>query len=167
MGMKKIDLEDLSRSLGLALDSEEFAKHLDKNDTLQHLREQFHIPRTSDGREMTYLLGNSTGLQPKEARKLVLEDLEVWANRGNEGHFAHTFGRDWVTCDVAPLEPLSRLVGAQCIEELALMGTLTADLHLLMGAFYHPKRDSGRFKIVLEEHAFPSDHVRPPHSLFA
>ena len=38
------------------------------------------------------------------------------------------------------------------------MQTLTANLHLLMSAFYRPDI-KGRHKIILESKAFPSDHV--------
>lgn len=38
------------------------------------------------------------------------------------------------------------------------METLTANLHLLMSAFYKPDIN-GRHKIIIENPAFPSDHV--------
>lgn len=41
--------------------------------------------------------------------------------------------------------------------EVAVMGTLTANLHLLMASFYRPT--SEKYKIILEGKAFPSDHV--------
>lgn len=39
------------------------------------------------------------------------------------------------------------------------METLTANLHLLLSAFYKPDIN-GRHKIIIESQAFPSDHVR-------
>lgn len=40
------------------------------------------------------------------------------------------------------------------------MGSLTANIHLLMASFYKPTRE--RYKIVIESKAFPSDHVGVP-----
>lgn len=52
---------------------------------------------------------------------------------------------------------MAPIVGAQQ-SEVAVMQTLTANLHFLMAAFYHPN-PQGRHKILLESKAFPSDHV--------
>lgn len=41
--------------------------------------------------------------------------------------------------------------------EVAVMGTLTANIHLLMASFYRPTKEN--YKIILEGKAFPSDHV--------
>ena len=41
--------------------------------------------------------------------------------------------------------------------EVAVMGTLTANLHFLMASFYRPTKE--KYKIILEGKAFPSDHV--------
>lgn len=50
---------------------------------------------------------------------------------------------------------MSKIVGAQA-EEVAAMGTLTANLHLLLASFYKPTPT--KHKILLDWKAFPSDH---------
>lgn len=42
-------------------------------------------------------------------------------------------------------------------KEVACMGTLTTNLHLMMSTFYKPSSD--RYKILCEAKAFPSDQV--------
>ena len=51
---------------------------------------------------------------------------------------------------------MAPLVGAER-KSVAVMETLTANLHLLMASFYRPTEK--KFKIILEGKAFPSDHV--------
>ncbi len=54
---------------------------------------------------------------------------------------------------------MAPLVGAKA-EEVAVMETLTANLHFLMASFYQPTKE--RYKIIIEGKAFPSDHVGFP-----
>lgn len=57
---------------------------------------------------------------------------------------------------------MAPVVGAE-EAEVVVMQTLTANLHLLMSAFYRPNiNGTGRHKIILESKAFPSDHVMHP-----
>ena len=84
------------------------------------------------------------------------------------GHFFEHEGTTlppWLHIDDAAAEKIAPLVGAS-MSEVAVMETLTANLHLLMASFYKPTKE--KFKIILEGKAFPSDHVgRLPLVLFA
>ncbi|KAJ7046686.1 pyridoxal phosphate-dependent transferase [Mycena alexandri] len=103
----------------------------------------------------TYLCGNSLGPLSKRSSVLVQEELRVWGTCGVTGHFGtHPHGRGWVDfCDhITPL--FAELVGAN-EKEVACMGTLTANLHLMMDSFYKPTPE--RYKILCEARAFPSD----------
>ncbi|KZT11241.1 kynureninase [Laetiporus sulphureus 93-53] len=102
----------------------------------------------------TYLCGNSLGVLPRRARQLVEEELDVWATRGVEGHFDHPYDRDWVHIADGAIPAFAELVGAKELE-VACMGTLTANLNLLMNTFYRPTEE--RYKILCEARAFPSD----------
>lgn len=53
------------------------------------------------------------------------------------------------------------MVGAKS-SEVAAMGSLTGNIHLLLAGFYKPTEK--RYKVIMEGRAFPSDHVRPPIS---
>jgi kynureninase len=138
--------------LGFTLEA---AKELDKEDPLAWFREKFYVPLGSDGHsEKIYLCGNSLGLMPKATEKLINEELTVWKRKGVDGHFEHDFGRPWVTIDEPCLEPMAKIVGAKAME-IAIMGSLTSNLHLLMVSFYSPTPT--RYKIMMESNAFPSD----------
>jgi kynureninase len=58
-----------------------FAKQLDAADRLSYLRNQFHIPKDTNGNDWLYFTGNSLGLQPKSTKKYINQELEDWANR--------------------------------------------------------------------------------------
>ena len=62
----------------------------------------------------------------------------------------------WVDIDDQTNEAMAKIVGAQG-DEVAVMQTLTANLHFLMASFYRPTKE--RYKIIIEGKAFPSDHV--------
>ena len=50
----------------------DFARRLDRQDPLAHVRDRFHIPKTADGADEIYLCGNSLGLQPGNAADSVM-----------------------------------------------------------------------------------------------
>ena len=129
----------------------DFAKQLDKQDSLNHFRDKFYVP-IINGEECIYFTGNSLGLQPKTTHEYILNELEDWASFGVEGHFHAR--QPWLSYhEMFPLL-LTKIVGA-LPEEVVVMNQLTVNLHLLMASFYQPTKD--RFKIICEAKAFPSD----------
>src|SRR3977135_1009173 len=132
--------------------SEEFAQQLDAEDPLRQLREKFYLPLGKNGKPLIYFAGNSLGLMPKAARQVVEQELEDWAHLGVDAHLGAT--TPWYTYHEAVREPTARLVGAKPLEVIC-MNSLTVNLHLMMATFYRPTKS--RFKILMEEPAFPSD----------
>lgn len=132
--------------------TEAFAQQLDQNDPLRSYREQFHIPKHSDGSDILYFCGNSLGLQPKGVEAIIMQELKDWQALGVEGHFHAE--RPWMPYHEFFTEKLAKVVGA-LPEEVVVMNTLTTNLHLMMVSFYRPSEK--RYKIVIEGGAFPSD----------
>ena len=131
---------------------EEFARQLDAEDPLRHFREKFHLPLGKDGKPLIYFAGNSLGLMPKAARKIVEQELDNWAELAVDAH--HRAGTPWYSYHETLREPTARLIGAQPTEVIC-MNSLTVNLHLMLATFYRPTKS--RNKILMEEPAFPSD----------
>lgn len=129
----------------------EFAREADANDPLGKYRKQFIFPQHDD-RDVVYFTGNSLGLQPVGAKQALQQELNDWGKYGVEGHFDAK--NPWVSYHEWFAGPLSRLVGAQENEVVAMNG-LTVNVHLLLVSFYRPT--AKRFKILCEAKAFPSD----------
>lgn len=129
-----------------------YAKQQDKEDNLSYLREQFHIPKDTNGNDWLYFTGNSLGLQPKNTQKYIQQELDDWANYGVEGHFEAK--NPWIRYHEFLTESMAKIVGAKPLE-VVVMNTLTTNLHLLMVSFYQPTKT--KYKIVVESDAFPSD----------
>lgn len=158
--------------------STEYAEEQDRQDTLSHLRKEFHIPSRADIRSHTsidsaaddkepcsYLCGNSLGLQPTKTALYAREYLQTWATKGVYGHFTKSPGQTlppWVDVDERIAPDMAKIVGADK-GEIAVMQTLTANLHLALCSFYQPTKE--RYKIIIEGKAFPSDHVSLSHFL--
>ncbi|MCA0151798.1 kynureninase [Winogradskyella vincentii] len=130
----------------------DFALELDRNDKLSHFRNQFHIPKHTDGKDCIYLCGNSLGLQPRVTQSYINQELKDWAELGVEGH---VHGKNpWLSYHELLTDNMASIVGAKPIE-VVVMNTLTTNLHLMMVSFYKPTKK--RYKIVIEGDAFPSD----------
>lgn len=159
--------------MGMDSSSREYAEELDSQDPLKKLREEFIVPTRADlqrkgaeGRDALaegsdqpciYFCGNSLGLQPRRTLERVKEHLAAWATKAVTGHFAE-YGPNlpaFLHVDDVAAEMMAPIVGA-AQSEVALMETLTANIHLMLASFYRPTKD--KFRIILEGKAFPSDH---------
>ncbi|KAL2888040.1 Kynureninase 2 [Ceratocystis lukuohia] len=154
------------------------AQSLDDADSLGFMRDEFIIPTRDEiaskklpaaaftdsaeygsAPKSVYLVGNSLGLQPRRTRERISQYLDTWRTQGVQGHFKPLEGSPlptWLDVDDRAAEMIAPIVGAK-VDEVAVMQTLTANLHFLLCAFYRPQKD-GRHKILLESKAFPSDH---------
>lgn len=148
------------------------AQTLDKQDPLRRFRSEFIIPTLADLKRPTlskpedeaaspeciYLCGNSLGLQPRRAAKYVDVFLRQWSTKAVTGHFVEHSDSPLVPflhIDDAAAKLMAPIVGA-LESEVAVMGTLTANLHFMMASFYLPTKE--KWKIIFEGKAFPSDH---------
>jgi kynureninase len=128
-----------------------FAQWMDANDKLSGFRNEFHLLQKNN-KPVIYLCGNSLGLQPKNVKNAIEQELHDWATLGVEGHFK---GKNpWMYYHHFLTESAARLVGAKPIE-VVVMNNLTVNLHLMMVSFYRPTQK--RYKIMMEVSAFPSD----------
>jgi kynureninase len=131
---------------------ESFARVLDADDPLAGYRERFCIPQRADGEPAAYFCGNSLGLQPRGVRAALEQELEDWSRLAVDAHFR---GRTpWLSYHEVFRDSGARLVGAEP-GEVVMMNGLTANLHLMMVSFYRPT--DTRYKILIEDAAFPSD----------
>ncbi|RAQ63979.1 kynureninase [Aspergillus flavus] len=150
--------------------SKEYAASLDAADPLASFRDKFIIPSKANinskklakpglsSDPCIYFCGNSLGIQPKATAKYLEAQLDTWSSIGVSGHFVDLEGsplKQWQLLSEQAAASMSKIVGAQA-EEVAAMGTLTANLHLLLASFYKPTPT--KHKILLDWKAFPSDH---------
>nr|POF13167.1 kynureninase 1 [Quercus suber] len=138
--------------------TEAYAKQQDKEDPLRDFRDQFVIPTKGDltrdtlapatakqdgaNEQSIYLCGNSLGLQPSLTRRYFEQYLDTWATKGVHGHFTKINDSNlppWLNADDAVQGDMASIVGAQR-QEVAVMQTLTTNLHLMMASFYKPKQ---------------------------
>ncbi|APA12791.1 hypothetical protein SS1G_08223 [Sclerotinia sclerotiorum 1980 UF-70] len=148
----------------------EYAQSLDANDHMRRFRDQFIIPSKANikatklekpglsDESSIYFCGNSLGLQPKCVKEYLQAHLDTWSSIGVHGHF-----RDLEDSPLTQWQLLAEHASKQCApivgakaSEVAMMGTLTTNLHLLMASFYTPTPEKN--KIIMEWKAFPSDH---------
>ncbi|MCC7244261.1 MAG: kynureninase [Saprospiraceae bacterium] len=134
------------------VNSLEYAQNLDNADALAGFRQRFIFPQ-HEGQPALYFCGNSLGLQPDTVRAALHAELDQWGTYGVEGHFRGE--HPWMHYHKFLTPQAARLVGA-LPHEVVIMNTLTVNLHLMMVSFYRPVR-GGKYKIMMEAGAFPSD----------
>src|SRR5260370_10068680 len=118
---------------------EDFAQKLDTEDPLRHFREKFHLPLGKDGKPLIYFAGNSLGLMPKAARKIVEQELDNWAELAVDAH--HRAGTPWYSYHETLREPTARLIAAPP-NQVICMSSLTGNLHRRLARFYRPTDSS-------------------------
>ena len=133
-------------------------------DPLSHTKELFNIP---DG--LIHLGGHSLGPTYKGSVERVLYEYNVRNDLILGGHFASTHpaaegieerGRHWFDCDrnEKALDALCQMVGS-VKEEIVMGNSLTVNNVLMIQAFYMPKVQVGRYKILMMEHSFACDQA--------
>jgi kynureninase len=131
--------------------NEDFALKMDQEDILKDFRNEFLFPQ-HQGKNTIYFCGNSLGLQPKNSRKYILEELDDWNEFGVEGHMHAR--HPWFPYHEFLRTSTAAITGALA-HEVVVMNSLTTNLHLLMVSFYRP--DAKRYKIIFEKGPFSSD----------
>ena len=134
------------------MNSYKHSAQLDAADILKKYRQQFLFPKTASGQNKIYLCSHSLGLQPITTRDYVNKELQHWADYGVEGHFSGE--SPWLHYHENVTAGLAKLTGSLA-EEVVAMNSLTTNLHLLLISFYQPIKK--RYKILVEQGAFPSD----------
>lgn len=129
----------------------DFALRSDAEDALAPFKNEFHFPQ-KNGKDVIYFCGNSLGLQPRNVEAAIQAELDTWKQEAIGGYFG---GKNpWLFYQDYSKPTLAKIVGCQ-EKEVTVMNTLTVNLHLLMLSFYRPA--NGRYKIMMEAGAFPSD----------
>lgn len=165
--------ENQRHAFGSDANTPEYAKSLDAACPLHRFREEYIVPskanlKSTDISDLEtpadesdpgiYFCGNSLGLQPKRTVHYVTSYLNTWSHLNVHGHFRQIKNsplKPWQElCDQA--SHLSAPIVGALPSEVSMQSTLTINLHLLMASFYRPTPK--RNKILMEHHAFPSDH---------
>jgi kynureninase len=134
---------------GASLD---FAQSADETDPLRSFRARFAMPKDAQGRELLYFAGHSLGAMPLAVRDVLNEELDDWARFGVFGH--EEARRPWIPYHESLTAGLCALTGA-LPNEVVAMGSLTANIHMMLASFYRP--EGARRKILIEAGAFSSD----------
>ena len=122
----------------------EYALKMDDNDQLSYLKKEFLYGDGNDSKKI-YFCGNSLGLQHYSLKNKINKHLEQWKDLAVENHFSGDY--PWMDIQDKIKEKLKLFLG--CSEnEIAIMNSLTVNLHLMMVSFYKPSKT--RNKILIE-----------------
>jgi len=113
----------------------ESARELDREDELREFRDAFWIPQRPAGGDQVYLCGHSLGLQPRAAAAALESEMQRWRDLAVSGHFRGEPA--WIELGDKLAQSFAGLFGAEP-REIAVMNTLTVNLHLLMVSFFRP-----------------------------
>ncbi|EQD71818.1 Kynureninase [mine drainage metagenome] len=103
---------------------------------------------------LSYLCGHSLGPLVRSTRARIEEELGAWGRMGIGGYGKSPLPWMRYAHDLRPT--LARLVGARA-DEVAIMNSLTVNLHMLLARFYQPQ--GRRRKILIDAPVFPSDRM--------
>ena len=132
--------------------SEEYALHRDRELDLPLARDKYLLPTAPNGNPISYMAGNSLGLQPKSTKAAIDQELDSWATLAVRGH-SHG-AHPWMVFPSLLAQESAAIIGAKT-EEIVMMNSLTVNIHMLLASFYQPH--DRRRKIVIEDYAFSSD----------
>jgi len=117
-------------------------------------KSQFAIPRAGVGADGIYLCSHSLGLMPRSVRSAMIDQLDVWASMGVDGHFRAV--DPWIDFNLNCSATLAKWANCKPAE-IIVMNSLTVNLQLALASFYQPRYN--RCKVLIESSAFPSDEI--------
>ena len=88
------------------------------------------------------------GLQHKDIKIYIEKELNSWKKNAVDGHFIGN--RPWVDYQEEVKSMLSKLLGSSQ-KEIAVMNSLSVNLHLLMVSFYRPDKLRSKLSITEKE----------------
>lgn len=125
----------------------EYAKGLDEQNPLQ----KFHSRFFKKPHEI-YMDGNSLGLANQDAQDALLDVMKVWQEEAikiwnvRNGFFFN------ISREIAKKQAF--LLNCEP-EEIAIVGTITSNIHQIFATFYHPTKE--RYKVIVDDLNFASD----------
>lgn len=125
----------------------DYAKKLDENDEIRHIRSHFYIKENE-----IYMDGNSLGMCSKDAEDSLLNMLALWKEHGiniwNIEDGKYFLYQNFLGELMAPL------INADP-QEVTVSNSTTVNIHQGISTFYKPTK--GKYKIIVDDLNFPSD----------